>query len=606
SVATSSDGKAHVVWEEGTTIAYRFKNVSINMWSTIETVSTEVPVQSDRPAICIDSARNAHVVWTSTDGKLNYRMRNATTGLWATTLQIGDVNSDSKVEVETDGVRKISVAWMYMGWIYHRAKIIATSTWSANITLNPYGGSYEVAMHVSTNGDAVVAWIDPYDYGFDSNGHPDAKFKVFTNASGTWSTLVLDASLQSTMAVTTVDVTINGSLANSAVFVWSGDQQTIETWWQYGGSGSNGVTLSSNSPPSAKPRITIDGAGQYYVTWMEGSTAEVFFRCDVDSQTIDYPITLQTISPSHNTDGIITLEWSPIAGFVRYHVFRSSSPFFSVGGMNPITTVSINTTTDILSPAQQGSYYYAVLADDGYYNSSLSNRESVLFAYPLATPTLSDIVPSTDDDGIITLSWGAITNATTYYVYRSDTNFTSTGELLPVNVTSDNSVIDTLGSSGVYYYAIVAGNAFINSTQSGTKAVTIVLPLAAPTLSATWGWASGAFSINVSWTPETEAAWYLVYRSASPITSLGSLSPVANVTGTTTAWIDSLTTEGTYYYKVVAANNFTTSVASNEASVDLAIPSTPGISADQGWFLLLIAAFACVGVVLNKERRISV
>ncbi|MBN2151997.1 MAG: hypothetical protein JW839_11155 [Candidatus Lokiarchaeota archaeon] len=96
--------------------------------------------------------------------------------------------------------------------------------------------------------------------------------------------------------------------------------------------------------------------------------------------------------------------------------------------------------------------------------------------WPLPSPALASITPSTDNDGRITLRWSSVASATNYSVYRSTSTITSAAGLAPiVTVMNATGYVDTVNASGTYYYAVVAINASGTSDVSNCEAVVINL-----------------------------------------------------------------------------------------------------------------------------------
>ena len=128
---------------------------------------------------------------------------------------------------------------------------------------------------------------------------------------------------------------------------------------------------------------------------------------------------------------------------------------------------------------------------------------------------------------------------------------------------------------------------------------------AAPTLSAPSNQSSDG-SIILQWNYIFEAGHYLVYRSDSEITSVQGLTPIANVTGT--SYTDSVS-EGTYYYAVVAVNEFKSSGISN--NYQMTVGSQPDNNNDNDntsnidGFPFAIFGIVCVITLIVKRKRIG-
>jgi len=91
-------------------------------------------------------------------------------------------------------------------------------------------------------------------------------------------------------------------------------------------------------------------------------------------------------------------------------------------------------------------------------------------------PSLNPITPNPDGDGIIELSWTDVLEANRYYIYREITCITSVVCLVPLAMVNENHYTDNITSNGTYYYVIVAGNAYGNSSISNCEIVTIAIP----------------------------------------------------------------------------------------------------------------------------------
>lgn len=151
----------------------------------------------------------------------------------------------------------------------------------------------------------------------------------------------------------------------------------------------------------------------------------------------------------------------------------------------------------------------------------------------------------------ITIKWTGNVDTTSYYVYRSDSY---DGTYTKVATVTTNSYKDTgLQSDTNYYYRVSAHNSAGTGTKSSKlTAETMRKPGPVTGLSQTDKTKS---SVKISWTKNSDAQTYSVYRSSS---ASGTYSLIkSGVTGTT--YTDSgLSAEKTYYYKVSAVNDIGT------------------------------------------------
>lgn len=131
-------------------------------------------------------------------------------------------------------------------------------------------------------------------------------------------------------------------------------------------------------------------------------------------------------------------------------------------------------------------------------------------------------------------------------------------------------------------------------------------------------------TIRLQWNAILEAEYYLVYRSNSVIPSIDELTPIAN---TTAIEFTETVVEGTYFYVVVAVNEFQTSGISNNVNIGYSAqpqdPEQPDDDTDPGdqdqdqdddnkpsnlqvdGFPLAIFGVICIVSLMIKKRRIS-
>ena len=154
---------------------------------------------------------------------------------------------------------------------------------------------------------------------------------------------------------------------------------------------------------------------------------------------------------------------------------RNTNPITTVGLLNFVANTT--TTSDIDTIGSIGTYYYAIVASSLFGNSSVSNNVSLCTVSPPIPPLMSTISPNPNYNGSIAITWTAVSGATCYYVYRDTNPITTVGLLNFVANTTTTSDIDTIGSIGTYYYAIVASSLFGNSSVSNNVSVTVSPPI---------------------------------------------------------------------------------------------------------------------------------
>ena len=173
----------------------------------------------------------------------------------------------------------------------------------------------------------------------------------------------------------------------------------------------------------------------------------------------------------------------------------------------------------------------------------------------LAAPTLS----ATAGTGSVSLTWTAVTGATSYTVYRGAASGSETSYVTGVPGTNYTDTGVTDGTT--YYYTVAAVNASgtaANRTKSRPRPRRRDRPRRPRPCPP---WPAPARSVS-TWTTSAGATSYTIYRGSA------SGSETSYQTGVTaTFYIDTSVTNGTtYYYTVAAVNSSGTSSQSNEVS----------------------------------------
>jgi hypothetical protein len=190
----------------------------------------------------------------------------------------------------------------------------------------------------------------------------------------------------------------------------------------------------------------------------------------------------------------------------------------------------------------------------------------------LATPIISTITPNPDRDGIISLGWNSITDATSYWIYRETTNITSLSGLTPISVVTGTGFTEPSSlTNATYYYAVLATNGLQNSTHSHCENVTVAHGVPdSPDLNDITPDPDLDGNIYLTWPAIPDISYYSIYRETTNITSLGGLSAIT--TTTSTSYFDYNLANGTYYYSVVGSNSFGQGNITDCENVTVAIP----------------------------------
>jgi len=283
---------------------------------------------------------------------------------------------------------------------------------------------------------------------------------------------------------------------------------------------------------------------------------------------IESPI-LDTIVPAVDIDGGVGLNWSDVDGITHYYVFRNTSFITSIDGMTPLDSVIDSNYTDFLS--MNDEYYYVVIASDVNGNSSISYCESVNVSVPLEATDLSLISTNPDFDGTIDLDWDDVERATSYLIYRNTSFISSVNSLTPIDTSTESNYIDSVPANDIYYYAIIATDGSIVSSISNCENVTVSMPLTEPNLLPISPNPDHDGVIYLEWIVPLGATIYYIYRDFSSISSVISLAPID--TTTDIYYHDSILSNGTYHYVIVAGDGIVNSSISNceNVTIDLSL-----------------------------------
>jgi uncharacterized protein (DUF1800 family) len=160
----------------------------------------------------------------------------------------------------------------------------------------------------------------------------------------------------------------------------------------------------------------------------------------------------------------------------------------------------------------------------------------------------------------VTLSWSAVSGATSYRVFRTTTGtFSST----PITTQSGTTYANTgLVNHTSYSYRVVARNSSGDGPPSATVTAT---PIPAPAAPSTLTAVGGDHRVALTWPVVTGATSYKIYRSLTSGTY--SSTATATVTAPATTFTDTGLENGPrHYYTVIAANGSGNSARSPQAS----------------------------------------
>ncbi len=247
-----------------------------------------------------------------------------------------------------------------------------------------------------------------------------------------------------------------------------------------------------------------------------------------------------------NVDGYVNLTWGKVAGADSYRVYRK----VGTGSYEYIGSTTGTSYTDKKAPAGKTCRYIVKVKNE----AGISDGSASLALKHIHEPKIKTI--SNSEYGV-KITWGKITGAKTYSIYRK----VSGGEYKYLGATRNTYYTDKTASSGKkYYYAIRAKDDDSVSSQSDLRSKYY---LADPTLKTPSSTTKG---VGLEWTKVVGAEGYVIYRKTG---SSGSYTKIKTEKGVSNLFYrDETAKKGKkYYYKVKAYKSTTYSAFSNTKSI---------------------------------------
>lgn len=348
--------------------------------------------------------------------------------------------------------------------------------------------------------------------------------------------------------------TMNGNLASTGgstttVIVYHGptDGGTNPAAW----AGANNLGTRSVGNFSSTVSGLANGSTRYYRAYASNATGGTWAAETVSFVTDTATPTGLAATPGN---GLVNLTWNTTPGAASYNLKRATA----TGG--PFTTLLggiLGTSAADTGVTDGGSYFYVVSAVNAGGESANSAE------LPVATLAPPAELTATAGNASVSLSWTAVSGATSYAVKRATTSGGAYSEIqsgLAGTGFTDNTAVNGI----TYYYIATASNAAFESDISDEASATPGASVTTPTGLA--GTPADASAI-LAWNAVAGATHYRVKRatvSGGPYTTVG--NPVYAPSFTSGGL-----TNGTPYFFVVSAMN-----GSVESANSTQVSVTPG------------------------------
>jgi len=299
----------------------------------------------------------------------------------------------------------------------------------------------------------------------------------------------------------------------------------------------NGVLVGSPTDPSYVDTGLIDGTSYTYTVAAANGAA----LSPVSSSVQSTPVALAPSAPTNVAatpgDARVTVSWTAPAGATKYTVYRNNVAIATQAGTTLVDTAVTNNLT----------YTYDVVAFA--LNSPASVHSASVTAMPVAPPLSAPVgVSASPGDAKVTLTWGAVTGATSYQVRRGST---------VISTTSATTLVDSpLMNNTTYTYTVTALGPSSTSAPSAPVSATPAIPAAGAPTGLTG--VAGDKTAALTWNSVPTATGYKVWRDGA----------VVATTTTTTSFNDTgLTNNQTYSYAITATVSGVDSAKSTAVTV---------------------------------------
>ena len=249
------------------------------------------------------------------------------------------------------------------------------------------------------------------------------------------------------------------------------------------------------------------------------------------------PSNLRTTLVSYNN---VTLEWNSVTGAASYRIYNAATidgPKTQVG-----TVTSLNFNNNVGLSANTIYYYFvsAVNASGESLQSEALNVRTLLT--PLSAP--SNVTAAALSTSSIQITWGTVSGAVSYKVYRSTT---ATGTKTSLDTVTTTSYTSGGLEARTYWYFITSIN--IDGVESAFSAFSSMIPMPAiPTGINAYGM-DYQVANRINWNSVAGAQGYRIYYSTS-LTGTKTFDGESS----STSYYHAGTANTTYYYWIKAFN----------------------------------------------------
>jgi fibronectin type 3 domain-containing protein len=392
--------------------------------------------------------------------------------------------------------------------------------------------------------NSVSAGITYYYKVSAVNGNVNVKESVYSSAASVTTKLNAPANVTATaQSSSSIEISWDPVLGATSYRVYRSDNGQSDTYKEI----AKDVTA-----PSYPDDKDLSAATTYYYTVSTVNDGGEGAKSSAKFATTK-PNTPTGVEAAAKSTYSIEISWDvPVShASAIYNVYGLNSESGEYDRLNNNVNVSIQGNKYLYTKTGLSAgttYSYKISRTIGNVESAQSVAVSA--TTKLAAPT--GVQATAQSSSSIEISWTEVTGATSYTVYRSESQSGIYTEEIAKDLTTILYTDDTgLSPEKTYYYKVSTVNNGGEGDQSGHASAT-TKPSAPTGVTAE---AESSTSIKISWTAKSGASSYKVYRSDSVDGDYTALSSAASLTTTSHTDSYNLSVGTTYYYKVSWVNN---------------------------------------------------
>ena len=505
-----------------------------------------------------------------------------------------------------DAAGNVHIAWYdqtdYSGsgtdWdIFYKYWDVSTFSWTTAevVSTESSGDSYQPSLAVDAAGNVHIAWQDSTDYA-GAGTDWDIFYSRWDSSSSAWTTteVVFTVSTgNSENPSLVVDAAGNVHIAWEDSTDYAGSGTDIDIFYKRWDASTSAwttteVVFTESTSTSYQPSLAVDAAGNVHIACLDftdyagsGTDGDIFYKY-WDASTFSWT-TAEVVStestglsgqpsPAIDSAGNVHITWTDRSDYAGSGI--DDDIFYKRWEVSAF----LWTTTEVVSTGSTIDSNSPSLAVDAAGNVHIAWHD------------FTDYAGAGTDADIFCKRWevSAFLWTTTEVVSTESTDYSGHQSL-------------TVDAAGNVHIAWLDGSDYAGSgTDQDIFYKQFAGSPASPDLAFIVPNPTELTTIYLDWNNVLGATSYHVYRSTSYIWSVEGLVPITSVSSSD--YIDTLSSEGFYYYVVVAENFVGNSSHSNCQYVEYEVPHLQEFAIVSG---LILVAFALVFVVTRIRKKNS-